>query len=202
MKKKIAVYCRVSTNDKQEKGLDSQKHSLKQYCKRHNIPIKSCVLYEDRMTGSKLDRPRFNKLQKDIFAGKVDTVIVWKLNRISRSLQDGINVLCNWLKEDVRVISVTEQFDFEGALGQMIASFLFALAQLGREELREGIKRGLTAAKARGVKLGRPHSNLIEKIVPLLKEGHTVAEVAKKLGRTRQGIYDCLRREGVNRNEL
>lgn len=202
MKKKVAIYCRVSTSDKQEKGLDSQKHSLKLYCKRHHIPLKSCILYEDKLTGSTLDRPKFNKLQKAVFDGKIDTIIVWKLNRISRSLQDGINVLCNWLKKGIRVVSVTEQFDFEGAVGEMIAALLFAIAQLGREELREGIKRGLTAAKARGVKLGRPRSQLVKKVVPLLKDGMSVAEVAEKLSKTRQGIYDCLRRSNIDLNKV
>ncbi|MBA7673322.1 Transposon Tn3 resolvase [subsurface metagenome] len=113
-----------------------------------------------------------------------------------------MNILCDWLKKGVRVISISQQIDFNGDAGQLVASVMFALAQMERENLRENVKRGLTAAKARGVKLGRPHSDLIDKVVPLLEEGYTVAEVAKKLHKTRQGIYDCLRREGFDLNKV
>lgn len=199
MKKKVGVYCRVSTLD-QTKGIKSQEHALKEYCINNGLTGRRW--YRDKVTGATTNRPAFNRLQKDIFAGEVGTVVVWKLDRLSRSLKDGINTLCDWLKKDVRIIAITQQLDFSGATGQLVASVLFAVAAMERENLRENIKRGLNAAKARNVKLGRPHSDLIEKIMPLLKEGMSVAEVANKLDKTRQGIYDCLKREGVDLNKV
>jgi len=124
-------------------------------------------------------------------------VVCWKLDRLSRSLQDGINILCGWLKMDVRIVSVSEQLDFAGAQGQLFAAMLFALAAMQREGLRENTRRGMAAAKARGVKLGKRAKLHTADILPLLEHGLSLSEVAKRLGKTRQGIYAAFRREGV-----
>lgn len=199
MKKKkrgrIAVYCRVSTLD-QVKGIKSQEHALKQFCINHNLTGR--VWYRDKMSGGTTDRPAFNRLQKAIFAGEVDTVVCWKLDRLSRSLKDGVSVLCSWLEKEVRIISITQQLDFNKATGQMVMALLFAVAAMERENLRENVKRGLIAAKARGVKLGKRPKLFAKSIVPLLEDGYTVIEAAKELGVTRQAVYDCLERENVS----
>ncbi len=197
--KKIAVYLRVSTLD-QEKGMLSQEKALKDYCTNHGFT--KLIWYKDKMTGSTLKRPAFDKLQSDIFAGKIGTVIVWKLDRLSRSLKDGINVLTNWLEKEIRIISITQQLDFNGAVGQLIASVLFAVAAMERENLRENTKRGIAAAKARGIKLGKRPKLFAKDIVPLLQDGFSIAMVSKKLGKTRQAIYDALKRENVDLGKL
>ena len=193
--KMIAVYCRVSTLD-QEKGLKSQEKSLQDYCDNHGLT--NLVWYRDRITGSTIDRPAFNKLQRDIFTGKVNTVVCWKLDRLSRSLKDGINILTDWLEKNVRVIATAQQLDFSGAVGQLIASVLFAIAAMERENLRENTKRGMAAAKAKGVKLGKRPKLFAKDIVPLLQSGLSIGEVAIKLNKTRQAIYNALRRENSN----
>ena len=197
--KKAAVYLRVSSYD-QEKGLKSQERALKAYCVNHGLS--NIVWYRDIMTGSKIDRPAFKRMQKAIFEGKVDTVIVWKLDRLSRSLKDGINTLCKWLDKEIRVISITQQLDFGGPMGQMIAGILFAVAQMERENLRENTKRGIAAARARGVKLGKRPKLFARDIVPLLQDGYSIAAVSKELGKTRQAIYDALKRENIDLAKL
>jgi len=171
----IAVYCRVSTYD-QEKGLRSQEKALKDYCDNHGLS--RLIWYKDKITGYTTNRPAFNKLQKAIFNGKVDTVVVWKLDRLSRSLKDGINILSDWLEKDVRVIATAQQLDFSGSVGQLIASVLFAFAAMQRENLRENTKRGLAAAKARGVKLGKRPKLFSKDIVPLLQDGLRIADIS------------------------
>ena len=193
-KSTVAVYLRVSTND-QEKGIKSQEMAIENYLNGHSI--ENATWYRDRMTGSTTDRPGFQKLQTDIFNGHVKTVICWKLDRLSRSLKDGIDVLCDWLKQDVRIVAISQQLDFSGSVGKMIASVLFAVAEMERENLRENTKRGLAAAKAKGIKLGRRRSLTTVQIVPLLKEGLSVAAIAQRLGKTRQGVYNALKREGI-----
>ena len=193
--KKIGMYLRVSTYD-QENGLKSQRRALKDYCT--NNGFSNPKWYEDRLSGKDTNRPAFKKLQKDIFDGKVKTVIVWKLDRLSRSLKDGINTLCHWLDKGIRVISVTQQLDFGGPVGKMIAGILFAVAEMERENLRENTKRGLAGAKARGVKLGKRPKLFAKDIVPLIKDGMTIKEIAEKFNKTKPAIYNCLKREGVN----
>ena len=199
MNRKVAVYIRVSTYD-QQKGLKSQEKALEDYCFNHGLS--KVVWFRDIMTGSKIDRPAFKRMQKAIFEGKVDTVIVWKLDRLSRSLKDGINTLCKWLDKEIRVISITQQLDFGGPMGQMIAGILFAVAQMERENLRENTKRGIAAARARGVRLGKRPKLFAKDIVPLLQDGLSIAKVSKKLGKTRQAIYNALKRENVDLNEV
>jgi DNA invertase Pin-like site-specific DNA recombinase len=192
--KAVAVYCRVSTFD-QEKGLKSQEKALKEYCNNHGL--NNLIWYRDKITGSTMDRPAFNKLQRDIFDGKVDTVVCWKLDRLSRSLKDGINILTGWLEKNVRVIAIVQQLDFSGAVGQLIASVLFAVAAMERENLRENTKRGMAAAIAKGVKLGKRPKLFAKDIVPLLQNGLSIGEVADKLGKTRQAVYNALKREAI-----
>jgi DNA invertase Pin-like site-specific DNA recombinase len=198
-KKTVAVYIRVSTFD-QEKGLKSQEKSLKDYC--DNQGLTNLVWYRDKMTGSQIDRPAFNKLQRDIFAGKVSAVVCWKLDRLSRSLKDGINVLIGWLEKGIRVIATTQQLDFSGPAGQLVASVLFAVAAMERDNLRENTKRGMAAAKARGVKLGKRPKLFAKDITPLMERGLSIADIANELSKTKQAIYNTLKREGVNYREF
>ena len=90
-----------------------------------------------------------------MFAGEVDTIVVYKLDRVSRSLKDGINTLVGWCEQGIRVVSVTQQLDFNGAVGQLVGSVLFAVAQMEQETRRERQAAGIAAAKEAGVYIGR-----------------------------------------------
>lgn len=199
MKKQTAVYLRVSTLD-QENGLMSQRRALKDYCTNHNMD--NLKWYSDRLSGKDTNRPAFKELQKDIFAGKVDTVVCWKLDRLSRSLQDRVNILCNWLKKDIRIIAITQQLDFSGTIGKIIATVMYGLAEMSRENLRENTKRGLIAAKAKGSKLGKRPRIFAKDIVPLVKKGMTIQAIADKFKVTKPAIYNCLERENVDLAKL
>jgi len=192
--KKVAIYLRVSTLD-QTSGMESQHRALKNFCTNNGLVNRKW--YRDKLSGKDTNRPAFKRLQKDVFDGKVNTVVCWKLDRLSRSLQDGVNILCNWIKRDIRIIAITQQLDFSGVMGKAMAGMLFAFAEMGRENLRENTKRGLAAAKAKGVKLGKRPLLFTKDIIPLLNKGMNVAKVAEKLDVTRQAIYKCFRREGI-----
>ncbi len=189
--KQTAIYLRVSTLD-QESGLKSQEKALKEYVKNHGIS--DVKWYRDRLSGSDTDRPAFQKLQDDIFAGKVSTVVCWKLDRLSRNMRDGINILGDWCEKGIRIVSVSQQLDFNGTIGKMIASVLFAVAEMERENLRENVKRGMMAAKDKGVKLGKRSKLFAKDITALKAQGLTMAQVADKLGVTRQACYKSLKR--------
>lgn len=189
--KTTACYIRISTLD-QGKGLKSQEKALRDYCGNHGL--RDVKWYRDVLSGSTTARPAFERLQQDIFTGRVHTVVCWKLDRLSRSLKDGINTLSDWLTKNVRVVSVTQQLDFSGPTGQLVASVLFAVAAMERENIRENTKRGLAAAKARGVKLGKRPRLFARDIVPMIEGGMSVAAVARTLGKSRQAIYDAISR--------
>ena len=145
-----AIYVRVSTVGQNEAG---QRQEIEKWCLGNNVQYVNW--YIDKESGDNLDRPQFKKLQEDIFAGRVKTVIVYKLDRLSRSLKDGINTLCEWCDRGIRVVSVTQQIDFNGAAGKLIASVLFAVAEMEQETRRERQKAGIEVAKQNGVYKGR-----------------------------------------------
>jgi DNA invertase Pin-like site-specific DNA recombinase len=101
--------------------------------------------FEDHDSATNLQREAFQKLQAAIFAGKVTTVVVWKLDRLARSLkEEGINVLADWCNRGVRVIAVTQQIDLSGPVGHLIASpsVWQGEAQCGGWEPRKGRTQG------------------------------------------------------------
>jgi len=106
---------------------------------------------------------------------------VWKLDRISRKLQDGLNVLCEWCDRKLRVVSVTQQIDFNGTVGKMVAAVLLRISEMEQETRRERQRAGIDAAKERGVYLGRKAGTTKAKplrAVELRQKGLAIGEIA------------------------
>ena len=104
---------------------------------------------EDIERGQTLRRPAFARLQRAIGAGTITTVVVWKLDRLARRQQDGINLLAEWCAQNVRVVAVTQQIDLSGPVGRMVASVLFGLAEIEWEYRRERQAAGRTGVWTR-----------------------------------------------------
>lgn len=148
----IGVYIRVSSSGQRS---DSQRVDICQWLKRHEYNLDDILWFEDVETGTTLKRDGFQELQRAIFNGDIATVVVWKLDRLARTLKEGVNVLSDWCQRDVRVISITQQIDLNGTVGQMVAGVLFAVAQMEYQHIRERQAAGIAAAKDRGVYTGR-----------------------------------------------
>jgi DNA invertase Pin-like site-specific DNA recombinase len=185
----VAVYIRVSTTSQKEA---SQRAEIDRWLKGHGL---TATYFIDKKSGDNLKRPAFDRLQAAIFAGEVKTVVCYKLDRLSRSLQDGINTLCDWLKQGVRIVSVTQQLDFSGATGQLVAAVLFAVAQMEQETRRERQAAGIAAAKAAGVYLGRKAGTTKAKpsrAQQLRAKGLTVPEISEAMGVSPSTVYNYL----------
>lgn len=182
-----AVYIRVSTTGQNQ---SSQKREIQKWLDGHGIADAKC--YTDRSTGDNTDRPAFKRLQQAIFDGEAKTVVVYKLDRLSRSLADGIATLTDWLSKGVRVVAITQQLDFSGATGKLIASVLFAVAEMEQETRRERQADGIAAAKEKGVyaggKIGRTKRRKDgSKIKPneaikLREKGNTYQQISQSMG--------------------
>ncbi len=107
----IACYCRVSS--RRQKNV-SQKAEITRWLRANGISLSKVTWFEDKESGKTIRRGAFDQMHKLIFDGKIKTVIVWKLDRISRRLKDGINLLAEWCERGVRVVSVTQQIDLTG----------------------------------------------------------------------------------------
>jgi len=188
-----AVYIRVSSPKGQK--TDSQRAELEAWLKRHRM--KAAQWYEDRDSATNMQREAFQELQAAIFAGKVTTVIVWKLDRLARSLKEGVNVLADWCKRGVRVIAVTQQIDLSGPVGHLIASLLFGIAEMELQHSKERQAIGIALAKKRGLYTGRKTGTT--KAAPararaLRKQKLTVPEIATALGVKQRTVYNYLSR--------
>ncbi|MGK0184621.1 MAG: DNA invertase Pin-like site-specific DNA recombinase [Verrucomicrobiales bacterium] len=146
---KHAAYIRVSTADQKT---DPQRAEIAAWAKSHRMKIE---WYEDKISGKRSTRPGLDALRKDIFSGKIKTVIVWKLDRLARSKRDGETMLADWCGKGVRVVSITQAIDLSGVVGQIVASVLLGLGEIELENIRERQASGIAVAKKRGVYEGR-----------------------------------------------
>ena len=184
---KTAIYIRVSTVGQNEAG---QRLEIERWLAGHNVT--DVVWYSDKQTGDNLDRPGFEALQKAIFRGEVHTIVVYKLDRLSRKLKDGIALLCDWCDRGLRVVSVTQQIDFAGTVGKMIASVLFAVAEMEQETRRERQAAGIEAARAAGKYRGRKKGSVTVdagRVTELKEQGLTIKEIASALGVSRRTVH-------------
>jgi len=186
----IAVYIRVSTEDQNPEG---QRQEVQRWLAQNSSG--DVRWFEDKESGKTIKRPGFEQLQAAIFAGEIKTVIVWKLDRLARSLRDAMKFLSDWLAKEVRVISTTQQIDMSGVIGQAIAMVFFALAEIELSNIKERQAAGIRAAKARGVYKGRKAGTTNAKPArakELRAKGLTAAEIAVALGVTERTAFRYL----------
>jgi len=129
---KTALYSRAS---KQEQTTEQQIEILKEYCKLHKI--KSYKLYEEKISGAKTSRPKLDLLMQDMRVGKIDTIIVWKYDRLGRSTIHLLQVLEELNKNNIRFIATSQNIDTSTAMGKYFVTNLVALAELEREWIKE-----------------------------------------------------------------
>ena len=189
----IGIYVRVSTVGQNAAG---QKREIRRWLKGNGIDEKDVEWYVDKATGNNLDRPELERLQRDIFSGEIETVVVWKLDRLSRNLREGINVLADWCDRGLRVVSITQQIDFNGALGKMLAAVLLGVAEMEQETRRERQAAGIAAAKERGnVYTGRIAGTTKAKpnrALELRNKGLNDSEIATAMGISRRTVQRYL----------
>jgi DNA invertase Pin-like site-specific DNA recombinase len=158
-------YARVSTRDQK---LELQLDALTEAgCEK---------IYQEKVSAGKLERPQLQRLIQSLRSG--DIVIVWKLDRFSRSLKDLINTVNEFQQKGVGFISLNDSIDTTTAQGRLIFNIFASLAEFEREIIRERTNAGLAAARARGRLGGRPKG--------LSKEALAKAQTAKMLYERRE----------------
>ena len=188
----VACYCRVSSRGQKN---DSQRSEIRRWLRGNGIKAGSVEWFEDKETGKSLQRPAFDALQEAVFRGSTKTVIVWKLDRISRRQLDGIGVLADWCDRGVRVVSVTQLIDLRGAVGRMVASVLFGLAEIELEYRQERQAAGIRVAKKRGVYQGRAKGTTKAnptRALELRDRGLTASEIANALDVSSRTVFRYL----------
>lgn len=198
--KKVALYIRVSTDSQYEEGysVEAQQEKLEAYCKIKNFTNYECYI-DGGWSGSNIDRPEMKRMITDITQGRVSAVVVYKLDRLSRSQKDTV-----FLLEDVfnpnncDFISLNENFDTTSPYGKAMIGILSVFAQLERENIRErtrmgmhervksglwmggdGIPFGYDYDKKLGILVPNEHAEDVREIFDLYIQGYSTTRLAK-----------------------
>ncbi len=154
-------------------------------------------LFEDKASGARDDRPGLGKVLDFVRPG--DCLVVWKLDRLGRSLSHLLTIVTGLRDKGVAFRSLTEQMDTTTAHGELLFHLFGALAQYERALAQERIRAGLTAAKRRGRCGGRPLALKAEKlasVIAALENGTSKAAVCRIFGIPRSTLVDSLKRAG------
>ncbi len=155
--KRIGVYIRVSTEDQAREGhsLDEQLDRIKAFCKFKEYNI--CKIYREDGKSAKdmKGRPEFQKMLKDICSDKINTVCIYKLDRLTRSIKDLEEILVLFEEKHCDLVSVTEEINTSNAFGKFFIRLVILLAQLEVEQTRERTIMGLVGTVKQGIPIGK-----------------------------------------------
>lgn len=173
-------YARVSTDDQ---NLDLQRDAL--------LKSGCSLIYEEATSGKNTERPELQQCLKAIRAG--DTLVVWRLDRLGRSLPDLIQIVMDLEQRNIAFESLTEKIDTGSATGKLVFHVFAALAEFERNLIRERTQAGLIAARARGRNGGRPkklNKQHEKEILRLMDDPEIpVKQIAERYGVSRATIY-------------
>lgn len=147
----VGLYPRVSTEDQSKFGhsLDEQEERLKDLCKfkRYNIYK---IYREEGVSAKNMDRPKFQEMLEDVRQGKINKIVVFKLDRLTRSIKD-LEEICTFLEEyNCSLESMCEDINTATANGKFFVRMLTLLAQLEIERTSERTKIGMIGAAKKG----------------------------------------------------
>jgi DNA invertase Pin-like site-specific DNA recombinase len=182
--KRAAIYVRVSTSD-QDTGM--QESELRQYVQSRGW---ECVVYQDKaQSGAKNDRPALNAMLNDMRRRKLDVVVVWKLDRLARSLKQLLTIGEECQSLGVDLVSLRQNIDTTLPAGRLTFQILGAVAEFERELLRERVKAGMALARRTGKHVGRPALRKfqpadIDRMRQLRSDGTSVRKLATDFNST------------------
>ncbi len=193
---RCGVYARVSTVGNGQSP-EMQLRELRDYCIRRGWQIAGEYV-DAGISGAKDGRPELNRLMAAAKQREVDAVLVWKLDRFGRSLRHLINSIAEFEALGIAFVSLRDNVDLNTPAGRLQFHIIAAMAEFERGLIQERVRAGLRNAKAKGVRLGRPQAILsIPRAIALRGQGHSVREIAKKLGVSVGLVHKTLFRAGL-----
>ena len=201
--KKAALYIRVSTDAQRDEGysIPAQRKMLEAYCESKNIT--NYDFYEDGgFTGSNIERPEMRRLIEDTKKGLISHVVIYKLDRLSRSQRDTLYLIEEVFNpHSVDFISLNENLDTSTPMGRAMLGIMSAFAQLEREQIRERTRMGMTERvkegywpgggrvpfgydydRNQGILVPNEDAETVRRIYELYLQGHSPQKIADMLG--------------------
>ncbi len=187
-----AFYVRVSIADQRT---DSQRREVEAFCR--NRGYSKVRLFVEHESGAKVTRPQLDAMMTEVRAGKVARVVVYKLDRLGRSLTHLTLILDELQRMGVSLICTSQGIETSGdnPAGRLQLGVLMAVAEFERSLIRERVNAGMRAAKGRGVRLGRPSTlgDRREEILQLKAQGVGLRETARRLGMPASSVAKVLK---------
>ncbi|MGG3622831.1 recombinase family protein [Bacillus gobiensis] len=183
----IFGYARVSTEDQ---SLDMQLDAFEKYGVDE--------VFEEKITGTRKDRPQLERMLDKLREG--DKVVVYKLDRISRSTKHLIELSELFESKGVEFVSIRDQIDTSTPMGRFFFRTMASIAELERDIISDRTKAGLEAARARGRNGGRPSATKakIDRAIKLYDDKYPVPQITEMTGVSKTTLYKYLKqREGA-----
>ena len=180
MARRIAIYARVSTSGQQ--SVDMQLRDLRDLAANRSFEVikEYC---DEGVSGSRESRPALDALLRDARRRRFDAVLVWKLDRLGRSLVHLVRLLQDLRSLGVELISFSEGLDFTTTTGKLLYQVISAFAEFERDCIRERVVAGLRNARAKGKRLGRPRVFVDATTIALLRaQGRSWSEITAETG--------------------
>lgn len=204
-RRRVAIYCRVSTSDQ---DCDRQERDLLAYSERAGYEVVG--VFKETLSGIRKARgkqPVERKMAMDLAQRReIDAVLVTELTRWGRSTQDLMATLGELASWDASLIAQTGlTFDLSTPQGKLVASLMASLAEFEHDLLRERVRSGIAAAKARGQTFGRrkghrPSDEHAPEVLRLAdEEGLSQRAIAARLGISKTTVNEILKRDGAGR---
>src|SRR5580704_1960411 len=178
---RAAIYARVSTTNHGQ-NVSMQTRELREYCQRRAWEIEGEYV-DAGVSGAKERRPQLDALLIACRKRRVDGVVVYRYDRFARSLRQLVNALEEFRSLGIEFISLHEGVDTSTPNGRLIFGIFASIAEFERELIRDRVRSGLAAAKAKGTRIGRPRVSVnASRIASLRCQGRSWAEITQQTG--------------------
>jgi len=192
---KAGIYARISTSDKNQ-DINLQLVPLREYIERQGWDIYREYL-DEGFSGSTIARPGLQDLMRDCRRKLIDTIVIWKLDRLFRSLHHFVELALELQALNIRLVSLTEAIDFGSPQGRLLANLLAVFSEFERDIIRERVREGLKNAVRKGKRLGRkPLEVDLDKLVQLKREGIGIKKIAQAMNVSIGWVHKTLKNLG------
>lgn len=194
---RVAIYARVSTRTGSQNP-EMQLRELREYCQRRGWAIASEYV-DSGVCGAKEQRPELDRLLAECRKRRIDAVVVYRYDRFARSLRQLVNALEEFRALGIEFISLHEGVDTSTPNGRLVFGIFASIAEFERELIRERVRSGLTAARARGKRIGRPRKIVdAAQVEQLRANGDSWRAIAARMGVSVGTAYNVAQRRSKN----
>lgn len=185
--KRAALYLRISSLDQKT---DLQADELIPYVERRGWTLYR--VFEDKISGTTNSRPQLNQLMLDARERKFDVLVIWKLDRLFRSLKNLVITLDEFKDLGIELVSLKDNLDLTTSAGRLLMQIIGAMAEFEHSLIKARTKAGLEAARKRGTKLGRPQQINHQKVLELRSQGLSLKAISRLLGCSKTAVHKIL----------